>query len=132
MVNLYVHIVIHIITLSSLVFIVGEQVWIQLMEIPLASSILCPYQPLTMSCKHTPTRNQPDWTVTMNGREIFRGIDFHLGSLDHHRIVNDTVEEEVLTINRLLPKFSGQQYSCQYDTVNGPVTSGNINLKIEG
>jgi hypothetical protein len=67
----------------------------------------------------------------MNGRKIFRGIDFHLGSLDHHRIVNDTVEEVVLTIDTLLPKFSGQQYSCQYDTVNGPVTSGNIILKIE-
>jgi hypothetical protein len=67
----------------------------------------------------------------MNGKEVFRGIDFHLGSLDHHRIVNDTTDEEVLEIDRLLPKFNGLHYSCQYDTVTGAVISKQLNLKIE-
>ena len=96
------------------------------------SNTLCPYKSLTMYCMHPSTLNQPDWIVEKNTKQIFRSLNFKNGGLEHHRIVNDTTEVEVLLIDQVLPEFHGLQYCCQYDTVGGSVTSNVLTLNLLG
>jgi hypothetical protein len=102
----------------------------KLNEVPPANNRLCPYQPLTMICKHPSTLNQPDWVVFNNTDVIFRSLDFQSSQLPNHSIVSDTSNEEVLMINSLLPEFDGLMYYCLYDTINGEVWSNNLTVNI--
>jgi hypothetical protein len=102
----------------------------KLNEVPPANNRLCPYQPLTMICKHPSTLNQPDWVIFNNTNVIYRSIDFQSSQLPNHSIVNDTSSEEVLMIHSLLPEFDGLMYYCLYDTINGEVWSNNLTVNI--
>ena len=111
--------------------ILGGEPWLQLSQHP-PGRVLCPYQALTIFCTHSPTLNQPDWIVEKNTKQIFRSLNFKNSGLEHHRIVNDTTEAEVLLIDQVLPEFNGLRYSCLYDTVGGPVTSNVLALNLLG
>ena len=110
----------------------GQQLWMKLNEVPTANNIQCPYQQLTMICKHPSTLNQPDWVVFNKTDVIFRSIDFQSSQLPNHSIVSDTSSEEVLMIHSLLPEFDGLLYYCLYDTINGEVRSNNLTVDIPG
>ena len=87
---------------------------------------------MRMHCTHSPTLNQPDWIVENNTKQIFRSLNFKNSGLEHHRIVNDTTEVEVLLIDQVLPGFDGLQYSCQYDLYTGPLRSNHLTINISG
>jgi hypothetical protein len=108
----------------------GQDLWVKLNEVEMANNMLCPYQSLTMICKHPSTLNQPDWVVFNNTDVIFRSVNFQSGQLPNHSIVYDTNSEEVLMIHSLLPEFDGLMYYCLYDTINGEVRSNNLTVDI--
>ena len=110
----------------------GQDLWVKLNEVEMANNMLCPYQSLTMICKHPSTLNQPDWVVFNNTDVIFRSVNFQSGQLPNHSIVYDTNSEEVLMIHSLLPEFDGLMYYCLYDTINGEVRSNNLTVDIPG
>ena len=109
----------------------GGDVWIKLIEYP-SETTFCPYQSMRMHCTHSPTLNQPDWIVENKTQQIFRSLNFKNGGLEHHRIVNDTTEVEVLLIDQVLPEFDGLLYCCQYDLYTGPLRSNYLTLNITG
>ena len=87
---------------------------------------------MRMHCTHSPTLNQPDWIVENNTKQIFRSLNFKNSGLEHHMIVNDTTEVEVLLIDQVLPEFNGLRYSCLYDLFNGPSRSNYLTINITG
>lgn len=112
--------------------ITGQGLWIELVEeTPGPKTVLCPYEPLEMSCRHSTTPNEPDWRVTNNTVEILRSIDFSRGQLPNHRIVNNSDDAEVLLIEEVLPAFDGLQYHCLYDLLTGPRLSNALTINME-